>query len=254
MMALLWRPLPVMTLTIRQFIGGKAVRVVSALALLPAVFALIYLFNPDAVDRVEFLRDTILNELFFPRLLPITVLILATGALGNEIEDRTLPYLTLKPLSRLRIVVEKWLGAITVAIPIIALGILAACLIMLRGEAGDYTRLIAGAVAATAIGACAYSAIFIFISLVIQRALLFGIIYTFVLESILGNYLSGFRVISVSHYVTSIFERIQNDPEMISDNAAQLGSALGSAIIVLTVATVVSLLLATRRLRRMSLD
>ena len=250
MMALLWRPLPVMTLTIRQFTGGKAVRVVAALSFLPALFALIYLLNPDAADRVKFLREVIFNELFFPTLLPITVLILATGALGNEIEDRTLPYLTLKPLSRFRIVVEKWLGSITIAIPIIGLGLLASCLLMLRGEAGDYSRLIAGALIATAIGICAYTAIFILISLVIQRALLFGIIYTFVLESVLGRYLSGFRVVSVRHYVTSIYERIQNDPALISDNAA----ALSSAIIVLAAATVVSLLLATRRLRRMSLD
>jgi ABC-2 type transport system permease protein len=250
MMALLWRPLPVMTLTIRQFVGGKAVRVVSALSLLPAIFALIYLMTPDASDRIKFLRDAILNELFFPTLLPITVLILATGALGNEVEDRTLPYLTLKPLSRLRIVVEKWLGSVAVAIPIICFGVLLACLIMLRGDAGDYTRTITGALAATAIGICAYTGIFILISLVIQRALLFGIIYTFILESILGQYLSGIRVLSVAHYVESIFERIQNDPELISDNAAQLSSA----IIVLAVATLVSLLLATRRLRRMSLD
>jgi ABC-2 type transport system permease protein len=250
MMALLWRPLPVMTLTIRQFTGGKAVRVVSALSLLPAIFALIYLLNPDATDRVKFLRDAILGDLFFPTLLPITALILATGALGNEIEDRTLPYLTLKPLSRLRIVVEKWLGAVTVAIPIICLGVLAACLITLRGESGDYTRLIAGALIASAVGICAYTGIFIMISLVIQRALLFGIIYTFILESILGQYLSGVRVLSVAHYVESIFERMQNDPELISDNAAQLSSA----IIVLAAATLVSLLLATRRLRRMSLD
>jgi ABC-2 type transport system permease protein len=239
-----------MTLTIRQFVGGRSVRVLTALAFLPALFALIYLLNPEAADRLEFLREIILDNLFFPTLLPITVLILATGALGNEIEDRTLPYLTLKPLSRFRIVVEKWLGSIAIAIPIICLGLLAACLLVLRGEAGDYTRLIAGALVATAIGICAYTGIFILISLVIQRALLFGIIYTFVLESILGNYLSGFRVISVSHYVTSIFERIQNNPALISDNAA----ALSSAIIVLATATLVSLLLATRRLRRMSLD
>jgi ABC-2 type transport system permease protein len=239
-----------MTLTIRQFIGGRAVRVVAALAFLPAIFALIYLINPDAEDASRFLRDTILDGLFFPTLLPITVLILATGALGNEIEDRTLPYLTLKPLSRLRIVVEKWLGAIAVAIPIICLGLLATCLLVLRGDAGDYTRTIAGALAATAIGICAYTGIFMLVSLVIQRALLFGIIYTFILESILGQYLSGVRVLSVAHYVGSIFERIQNDPELISDNAA----ALNSAIIVLAAATVVSLLLATRRLRRMSLD
>ncbi len=101
-----WRPLPVMTLTVRQFMGGKAVRVVTALGFLPCLFALIYLLNQESATRVEFLRDTVLNGLFFPTLLPITVLILATGALGNEIEDRTLPYLTLKPLSRLRIVAE----------------------------------------------------------------------------------------------------------------------------------------------------
>lgn len=250
MMALLWRPLPVMTLTIRQFVGGKAVRVVTALAFLPAVFALIYLLNPEAEDAGRFLRDMILDGLFFPTLLPITVLILATGALGNEIEDRTLPYLTLKPLSRFRIVVEKWLGAIAIAIPIICLGLLVTSLLILRGEAGDYTRTIVGALVATAIGICAYTGIFILISLVIQRALLFGIIYTFILESILGQYLSGVRVLSVAHYVQSIFERIQNDPALMSGNAAQLSSA----IIVLAVATLVSLLLATRRLRRMSLD
>lgn len=239
-----------MTLTIRQFVGGKAVRVVTALAFLPAVFALIYLLNPEAEDASRFLRNMILDGLFFPTLLPITVLILATGALGNEIEDRTLPYLTLKPLSRFRIVVEKWLGSISIAIPIICLGLLVTSLLVLRGEAGDYTRTIAGALVATAIGICAYTGIFILISLVIQRALLFGIIYTFILESILGQYLSGVRVLSVAHYVESIFRRIQNDPALMSGNTAQLSSA----IIVLGAATLVSLLLATRRLRRMSLD
>ena len=76
MMALLWRPMPVMTLTIRQFTGGRAVRVVAALSFLPALFALIYLLNPDAEDRVTFLRDVIFNELFFPTLLPTTNLLI----------------------------------------------------------------------------------------------------------------------------------------------------------------------------------
>jgi ABC-2 type transport system permease protein len=239
-----------MTLTVRQFIGGKAVRVVTALGFLPCVFALIYLLNEDSATRIEFLRDTILNGLFFPTLLPITVLILATGALGNEVEDRTLPYLTLKPLSRLRIVVEKWLGSIMVAIPAICAGILVASLIVLRDEASDDKRTIIGALVATAIGICAYTAIFMFISLIIQRALLVGIIYTFVWESILGRYLPGLRIVSVRHFVTSIYERIQNQPEYFSSGIA----ALSSAIIVLVATTVVTLLLSTRRLKRMSLD
>ncbi|CAN5392764.1 hypothetical protein BH09CHL1_BH09CHL1_20300 [soil metagenome] len=245
-----WGPLPVMTLTVRQFMGGKAVRVVTALGFLPCLFALIYLLNEESATRIEFLRDTVLNGLFFPTLLPITVLILATGALGNEVEDRTLPYLTLKPLSRFRIVVEKWLGSIVVAIPAICLGLLVTSLIVLRGDASDSTRTIAGALIATVIGICAYTAIFMFISLIIQRALLVGILYTFVWESILGRYLPGLRLVSVRHFVTSIYERIQDNPTLFSDGIARLSSA----VIVLLATTVACLLFSTRRLRRMSLD
>ena len=250
MTTMLWRPLPVTALTIRQFSGGRAVRVVALLCMLLVLFAGIHVINNGDVESIEFVYEVILEGILFPALLPITVLILATGALGNEVEDRTLPYLTLKPLSRLRIVVEKWLGCLFVGIPVIG-GILAISLVVaLRGESGDHARTIWAAVAATAIGIAAYSSIFILISLVIQRALLFGMIYTFVLESTLGRFLTGFRVVSIRHYVESIYERIQNDPMRIADNA----TGLSDAIVVLAVTTGVSLLLAAWRLRRMSLD
>ena len=238
-----------MTLTIRQFTGGRAVWVVFALGFIPAVFAAIYLLGNDTVSRLQYLNDNIL-VMFFPILLPITTMILATAAIGNEIEDRTLPYLTLKPLSRFRIVVEKWLGSIWVAIPAILIGLLVACLVLFRDQSSDYQRVIVAALVSSAIGICAYCGIFLLISLVIQRALLAGIIYTFVIENILGRYLKGLRVLSIQHYVKSIYERMQDDPEAVSNNAA----ALSTAIIVLVAATVVSLLLATWRLQRMSLD
>jgi len=250
MTTFLWRPLPVTALTIRQFSGGKAIRVVAALGLLSCVFAVIHLINSGSISSIRFVREVILEGIHFPALLPITTLILATGALGNEVEDRTLPYLTLKPLSRLRIVVEKWLGCVIVGVPVICGLLAAAMLIALRGDAGDHTGTIYGAVVATAIGVAAYSAIFMLISLVIQRALLLGMIYTFVLESTLGRFLSGFRVVSIRHYVTSIYERIQDVPAEISSNA----TGLTDAIIVLVITTVIALLLAAWRLRRMSLD
>jgi ABC-2 type transport system permease protein len=238
-----------MTLTIRQFTGGRAVWVVFALGFIPAVFAAIYLIGSESVSRLQYLNDNVL-AMFFPILLPITTMILATAAIGNEIEDRTLPYLTLKPLSRLRIVVEKWLGSIWVALPLILIGLLAACLILFRDQASDHQRVIVAALVASAIGICAYCGVFLLISLLIQRALVAGIIYTFVIENILGKYLKGLRVVSIQYYVKSIYERLQDNPAAVSKNAA----SLSTAIIVLVAATVVSLLLATWRLRRMSLD
>jgi hypothetical protein len=50
--------------------------------------------------------------------------------------------------------------------------------------------------------------------------------------------------------VTSIYERIQDEPALMSDNA----TGLRDSIIVLAVMTAVALLLAAWRLRRMSLD
>ena len=118
-----WRVAPIFFLSVRQFIGGKAVRAVFALGLVPALFALIYRINPD-VDRPRRFLDDIVIQVMLPTILPLAALILATAAFGDEIEDRTLPYLVLKPITRLRIVIEKLLASVVVSTPIIAM---AAC-------------------------------------------------------------------------------------------------------------------------------
>ena len=131
------------------------------------------------------------RNLIIAPLLPITVLILATGALGNEIEDRTLPYLTLKPIGRLRIVVEKLIGVFVVAYPLVCAGMIATYLLAFRGEAGDEMKVLWAMLAATAVAVAGYGAIFLLISLLISRALLAGIMYALLWESLLGRYLPG---------------------------------------------------------------
>jgi ABC-2 type transport system permease protein len=247
---LFWKPLPVATLTVRQFLGGKSVRVVAALAFLPSVFGLIYWFDRDVETMREFLIDIIFLGVVTPTLLPITVLILATGALGHEIEDRTLPYLTLKPLSRLRIVVEKFLGVVVVATPLVLAGLATTFLLVIQGHTGDHRRLLGAMLAAGAAGTVAYASIFLMVSLVIPRALLVGIIYSFVWESTLARFLPGVRVVSVRHYVQSIFVDLLDDPLVTMDDATTVRAAL----ITIAAATALSLALATWRLRRMNLD
>lgn len=250
MTTLFWKPLPVLTLTVRQFLGGKAVRVVTLLSFVPALFGLIYLINPDVADARDFLIDTIVTGVVLPTLLPITVLILATGALGNEVEDRTLPYLTLKPLSRLRIVIEKLGGVLVVTIPTILAGLAVTYLLVVRDDAGDDLDLLWAMLAAAVAGVVANAALFLLVSLVIPRALLAGIVYSFLWESLLSRYLPGVRSVSIRHYVHSIFVRTLDDPFVTLEGAARLQSA----VITLAVLTVAAVLLTTWRLRRMNLD
>src|SRR6476619_6943877 len=117
MATIAWRAVPITSLTVRQFIGGKAVRVVVGLSAIPILFAIIYAINPGDQTPTDFLVRIVFRGMYLSSLLPITILILATAALGNEVEDRTLPFLTLKPISRLRIVIEKLMGTILVCTP-----------------------------------------------------------------------------------------------------------------------------------------
>jgi ABC-2 type transport system permease protein len=250
MTALTWRTLPVFTLTLRQFAGGKAVRVVAGLSFIPALFSLIYLINPDVDDPRHFVAETMFRALLVAPLLPITVLILATGALGNEVEDRTLPYLTLKPIGRLRIVVEKFVGVIVVAAPLIGAGAAATYLLAFRGESGDNLEMLWAMLAGVLVGVVGYGAIFLLVSLLISRALLAGIIYALLWESLLGRFLPGLRVVSVRHFVESVFVKMLDDPEVTVRSATSVNASL----ITIGVATVLSIALATWRLRRMSLD
>lgn len=250
--SLFWRPVPVLTLTVRQFVGGKAVRVVTILSLIPALFAAIYLINPDISTPQKYLTDTIFLNLVAPTLLPITVLILATGALGNELEDRTLPYLTLKPIGRWRIVVEKFIGTIVVLLPTILAGLAIAFLLVARGDAGDMLRLLWAMLAAAAVAIVATSAVFLLISLVIPRALVAGIVYTFLWESLLGRFLPGTHVVSIHQYVASIFAHLTQDPAATKQvtHINQVSSSLWT----LGIVSVIALALATWRLRRMNLE
>jgi len=250
MATLTWRILPVFTLTVRQFVGGKAVRVVAGLSFIPALFSLIYLLNPDVDEAIRLVVSTTFRGLIVAPLLPITVLILATGALGNEIEDRTLPYLTLKPIGRLRIVIEKLIGVVLVAAPLICAGIAATFFIAFRGDAGDNLDVLWAMLVSSIVGVIGYGAIFLLVSLLISRALLAGIMYALLWESLLGRYLPGLRVVSVRHFVESVFIKMLDNPDFTLKSA----TSITASIITIGAATVAAIILATWRLRRMSLD
>ena len=248
----LWRPLPVFMLTVRQFFGGRSVWVVTVLAFLPALLGFLYWFDESTDSPAYFLAEAIYRSLVAATLLPILVLILATGALGNEIEDQTLPYLTLKPIGRLRIVVEKLLATLVVAVPIILAGQIATYLIVFRGDAAQSESLqfLWALLASCTAGIVAYAAVFLLVSLFVARALLVGIVYALIWESLLSSFIKGLKVVSIRHYVDSILVGMADDPDIALKGA----TGVATSLIVIAAVTVVTVLLATWRLRNLNLE
>lgn len=245
--------LTITQLTIRQFLRAKSVLVVAGICVIPLFFAIIMrLANPD--PRVWEIRDFIATPIFIglfaSTLLPLAALVLSTAALGDEIEDRTLPYLTLKPMSRLRIVLEKYIGTLVITVPIAWIALLAVWLVASWGYIDDTRDMVLPMLVASVAGIAGFSALFMLISLYVQRALLIGIFYVFVWETLLSQYLTGIRTISIRHYMQSIFVRLVDDPGIVLDGVSRLSTAL----ITVSVVIVVSLALGAWRLRTLNLE
>jgi ABC-2 type transport system permease protein len=253
-----WRVFPIFLLTVRQFLAGRAARVVVALAMLPALFALIFLFGPADLSPYRFLV-TQFQELVLPTLLPIAVLLLATAAFGNELEDRTLPYLTMKPIGRWRIVLEKWLAVVVIALPAMLAGLVLSTLIAGRNPVDTATRtpsptdlwpLLGAMAASTLVGLILLASVFLLVSLVAPRALLVGMVYVFAWESLLGRLLPGVQTFSIRHAAESVFVALLADPGITLEAAASVRGAATAAVLV----SLAALILATFRLRTMNLE
>jgi ABC-2 type transport system permease protein len=245
--------LTVTQLTVRQFLRAKSVLVVAGICTIPTLFALILrlaLREPTVSEMRDVIGNGIFLALFSSTLLPLAALVLSTSALGDEIEDKTLHYLALKPMSRLRIVVEKFIGTLLVTVPIAWVALLAVWLVLSWGKLDGTRDLIVPLLVSSLAGVAGFGALFLLISLFIPRALLAGVFYVFVWEATLSRFLPGIRSVSIRHYMQSIFVRMVDDPDITLTGVSRLSTAW----ITIAVVVVVSLLLAALRLSRMSIE
>jgi ABC-2 type transport system permease protein len=240
-------------LTIRQFLRSRAIYVVLGIALLAVVPAIIVQAIPGDMALRE-IRDVFANllyqDLIAATLLPLATLVLATAALGDEIEDRTLQYLTLKPIGRFRIIVEKLLAVIVVLVPIVWLGIALTWGITAFGNVDGLRDLLWPALSSSLVAIVGFSALFMLLSMVMQRALLVGVFYVFVWETALSRFLPGIRAISIRHYTQSLFVRLVDDRRV---EVPQV-SAQTTVIVTTIVICIMCVALSTWRLRAMSLE
>jgi ABC-2 type transport system permease protein len=173
-------------------------------------------------------------------VLPVIALIVGTGVLGSEIDDGTLAHILAKPLPRSQIVLSKLVVAIvvtavTVCVPLAAVGFVA-----------QSSSLAAGLAVGGLVGAAAYCSLFVALSLLTRRPVLVGLVYVLLWENLLGNFLSGTRVLSIQQYVLEVADRVSAS-DLLSGNVS-LAVALSMSIVFVAGATV----LAIDRLRSFS--
>ena len=237
--------IPVFWLSMRQLTGRWRVILITLLAALPVGLAVIVHFaasDDDSFD--ENFIDVLLDGMLVAGIMPIVTMALSTASFGNELEDHTLSFLTLRPIARWRIAIPKLLASIAISGPLlIASGVIAALL----GFDGSVKAAVAVGVAVLA-GVIAYAAIFTWAGLVTSRPLVFALIYVFLWEGVISSFINGVNYLSIRGYTLGIMHGInKSEFQVLSDRAIEFPAAIVGAVAV----TLVFSFLGVRRLRRM---
>ena len=211
----------------------------------------------------------VLGTFGFSVLLPLTALIIGTSVLGAEVDDGSIVHLLATPVRRSSVVVTKFAVATGLTMLFAAVPELIAALIAGGGSApsaasaaspaGPGNEHVVGLVAVNsgrlAIGlfvgalACSviYNAVFVMVSVATTRAIAVGLLYVLVWEVLLANFVSGVRLLSVSHYGLGIANGFAND------TALEAGLTVLTSVIMGAVVTAAALALAVKLLSSFTL-
>jgi ABC-2 type transport system permease protein len=199
------------------------------LVVLPAVLILLSVTHRLVAGRDTQAAVDLLSAVALGFVMPLLCLIAGTGSIGPEIDDGSIVYLLAKPLSRYTIVQSKLTIAIVVATLFGALPTLIAGFILTGGSAHVAIGFAVGAFAA----GVAYCALFLMLAILTRNAVVVGLLYALLWESVVGGYVPGAQALSIQQWSLAITQRV------IGPEAHSLGatSAVGltTAVVLLVV-------------------
>jgi ABC-2 type transport system permease protein len=213
-----------------QLTRGRAVAL-GALGALAVILAIAARAGADA-DVNRSMHD-IIDGLGLAVLAPVTSLVLASAALGDLAEDRTLVYVWLRPLARWKMALGALAASLAVSLPFVLVPLIAAVLI--GGTGGD---LLVATIAGAVVAVTGYTALFLGLGLRVKRALVWGLGYVVIWEGAVARTARGAARISVQVYARSLLAAIADYAP--PRQAASVGASIIVPIVVVVVAYVVT--------------
>ncbi|MER6995291.1 ABC transporter permease [Streptomyces sp. NPDC000410] len=227
-------------LTYRALLGRRRAAVLFLLpGLLLLIAAAVRAFN-GVDDQVA---ADVLGGFALATMVPLIGVIAGTGAIGPEIDDGSIVYLLAKPVKRPTIIVTKLIVAIAVTMAFSAIPTLLAGLIL----NGNGQQIAVAYMVAALVASIAYSALFLLLGTVSRHAVVIGLVYALVWETLFGSLVSGARTLSVQQWSLALAEKIGAEGMIASD------VGLPVAVALLVGVTLLATAYAGQKLRRLTL-
>ena len=195
------------------FLLGRKVRrtkVFYVICLLPVVIAAIVRFSQVFVNRPDingmFIFSNIIMAFYLQFLILILALFFGTSVCSEELEGKTLTYLTTRPVAKSAIILGKYGAYMLLLILMVTVGVLASFLILNIDnlQDGSAYRILFRDLGVLILGLVCYSAFFTFIGTFLKKSILFGLIFSFGWENVIQYFPGTTQKFTIAHYIKSL--------------------------------------------------
>ncbi len=231
-------------LTARSLLGRRRTVV---LMLLPLVLLALAVLIRALAGTEASTAAGLLGAFGIAIMMPLLGLIAGTGSIGPEIDEGSIVYLLAKPLNRYTIIITKLAVALAVIGAFGVVPIAVAGLIMTGSLGGLTAAYTVGALAA----GLAYAAVFVCLAVITRNAVVVGLIYALIWESLIGGIVPGAQALSIQQWSLAVAE--QTYGSIASTLGLDAAVEFGTGLVMLVVVTVGATAYAGRRLQTLRL-
>ena len=228
----------VYTSTLRQHLRFSRIFPWLLLGIVAAVMGAIWQrLSPNATD-IE--RYSSVSTMLAYRIMALASAIFTTTIVSQEVEQKTIVYLLTRPIPRWQLLLGRYLASVTV-VALVGIFTVVALSFAVFGAGALGNALLWRDASAMVAGAFAYGALFLLVTLLINRAMIICLLFAFGWESSVPNMPGNMYRISIYSYLQGIAQHPRKESEGSLSSALGLGDGLASLTPVGSTLTLVGL-------------
>lgn len=185
----------------------KAFYVISFLPVIMAIVIKCAQIFPD-FRRVGgmYVFSNMIMAFYLQFFILILALFFGTSVCSEELEGKTLTYLTTRPVSKSAIVLGKYAAYALLAIIMTAVGIIFSFFILNMDNLLDISlyKILLKDVAVLSLGIICYTSFFTFIGTFLKRSIMFGLVFSFGWENVIQYFPGSTQRFAIAHYLKSL--------------------------------------------------
>lgn len=235
------------TSALRDFLRPTRVAVWLLVAI--AIGTMSYVLTTTMVTRDPVYQYGQLSGAFTFHVVALAAAIFATNIISAEVEQKTIVYLLTRPIPRWKIILFRMLAA-AVATFLVAVCTMVAVSIAVR-DVGPFHSMVRRDFLALIFGTLAYTALFTFVTLILNKPMVACMLFAFGWEVAVPNMPGSTFYLSINTYMSGIAAHPETELRrsvmrvLAGQNSAQVVAA-GTSIIVLSILVVALTALATQ--------